>query len=200
MQNKKKWATPMKYPASSHDYSYAYDNMTAEHMHEKMARGWKGSNVCGHGSEPDAVKNFLHEFPILCAKYDIHTAANVGAGTLSWWTDPEGVEVDHFDLIVRHEKVQEFDAVTEILPMTYDVIVCRYVMNHISAAFAQRMLDNFKASGARYLLHTLFDNHQKYWIEHNMYPLPGKVLETFADDESSPKAARKMKRCELVEL
>ena len=174
--------------------SEAYETMTLDRMHAKMQTGWTmGRSVCGKGSDSEAVAPMIGWFPDFVERYGIVTCADVGAGDLAWFPKDAVDVYNPYDLIPRHPSVTQLDCVTATLP-PHDVIVCRYVLNHISANFARRALERFTNSGSKYLLISMFDKNEQYWREHDMYPLPG-LVETFPDHDG-----RKNKRMELHAL
>jgi len=100
-----------------------------------------------------AVRAFL---PELIEKYGIETVADIGCGDrhwvskLDWSVEYDGYDVDPFD-----DKAIKFDAINEVLPKAYDLVMAVYVMNHFkNDKLCARMVDNIKASGAKYLFAT----------------------------------------------
>lgn len=97
--------------------------------------------------------------------------ANVGAGAVNWW--PADIAADHYDLVPRHSLVAEFDCTAQVLPRPYEIIVCRFVLNHLSARQAFDALANFRKAG-KYLLLPTWKNPERYWAAHG-FVLPNPV-------------------------
>lgn len=133
---------------------------------------WQG-HPCGRGSlfKNTAVIRALLQ--LIVEQYNIKSISDAGAGDLSWiehveW--PHQVVYVAYDLVPRHETVYEFDITSEILPAT-DLILCRYVLNHLPPDLELIALENFKSSGSKYLLTT-------YAVPDNDYiSILGKQLE-----------------------
>ena len=147
------------------DYQYGFDGMTSARMLEKMQSAWKSDETpCGRGSEIEMTRLVRALLPPLMSDYNLHSLNDAGAGDLNWISEIEwnGVTYQGFDLVPRHDDVEELDITDEILPRA-DMILCRHVLNHLSPKLAMDALDNFVASGSRYLLVTNCDNQRDYW-------------------------------------
>jgi hypothetical protein len=153
------------------DYQYGFDGMSHARMLEKMQSAWKSSETpCGRGSEIEMTILVRALLPVLMADYDLHSLNDAGAGDLHWMAEmewDESITYKGFDLVPRHEDVEEFDITTEYLPYA-DLVLCRHVLNHLSPRLAMNALDNFIASGSRYLLITNCDNQVTYWEACNL--------------------------------
>jgi hypothetical protein len=111
--------------------------LSDEDMHERMRKGWRAGlpeTVCGNGSLRRNSKNSRAALPTWCAKYDLQTICDAGAGDLHFvddvaWT----VNYRAFDLIPRAPMVTKLDITTEDLPEC-DAILCRMVLNHLDDA------------------------------------------------------------------
>jgi hypothetical protein len=159
------------------DYSYGADGLSREDMLANMKVGWKHSvHICGSGSTHHSAQISAQTIRQLRGKYDIGTVANVGAGHLQWWRHYHLQEADHYDLVPREEGIKQFDCTAQVLPQAYDMIVCRWVLNHLSARLAYEALCNFVASESTYLLMTHKDKPFRpgkqtcagYWREHGL--------------------------------
>jgi len=133
------------------------DVLTDDEMHERMANGWREGRpftVCGNGSLMHATENIRRVLPLWCARYDIESVCDAGAGDLKWREGMRwGIDYTAYDLIPRHPKVERWDITTEPLPQV-DLILCRMVLNHIQPRVPQT-LALFKQS-ATYLAATQY--------------------------------------------
>lgn len=162
-----------------HDYQWGWDGMSDVDMKNKMepgvgwaTQGQKGS--CGIGSEMDNTGQIRHGLPNIMRDYDLISIADVGAGDRNWIQHtmfPSPMNYDAFDLIPRHKIVTQLDCTKQSLPQGYDLILCRFVLNHLSPRMARDALRLFQASGSRYLLMTNCDNQRQYWTQHGLWPL-----------------------------
>lgn len=172
--------------------SKEFHSMTHDHMLEKMKRGWAGP-ICGKGSSPEAVAPMQGWFPGAAAHYDWKKIADVGAGDNHWFPMVPGYEA--FDLVPRAEGVIEFDCTTDLLPQVYDVVVCRWVLNHLSTELAALALSLLRQR-TKMLLMSMFNQQEEYWRRFGMYPLRNaELLAVFEDHDG-----RKNKRMELYRL
>lgn len=160
------------------DYSWGYDGMTRDVMVEKMTdcQGWKrvhGSD-CGSGSTKAASKQARKFLGDVIRTEGIHSIADVGAGQQVMALDlPSSVEYTPYDLVPLSDDVIEFDCTKDVLPEGHDLIICRFVLNHLSVRLAQKALMNFAESGAAFLLMTMCNNQRAYWQEHDFrMPVP----------------------------
>jgi len=100
--------------------------------------------------------------PQLVRKYGIRTVADVGAGDMNWMSTIEwDADYTPYDLDPYDDRPIKFNCIEQVLPKAYDLVMCMYVMNHFKDEFGLSQmdyiriaLDNFKLSGARYLLAT----------------------------------------------
>ena len=132
-------------------------NLSDAEMFERMEEGWRSGlprTVCGGGSLPLFTENARRVLPLWCARYDIESVCDAGAGDMAW---REGMlwNIDYtaYDLIPRHPSVQRWDITAEPLPRV-DLILCRMVLNHIQPRVPQT-LALFKQS-AHYLAATQY--------------------------------------------
>lgn len=138
--------------------------MTRQHMADKMRKGWNSNETpCGSGSEIRNTERVRSALVEIVEEYGIKSISDAGAGDRRWIKRLDlPVRYQGFDLVVRNKEVTQFDITQQILP-TADLILCRHVLNHLSVKFAIDALDNFVASGSRYLLMTNCDNQVQYW-------------------------------------
>jgi len=136
---------------------------------------WKSGEPetpCGAGSTLEGSKQIRELLPQIVHRHRIRSIANVGCGDLHWWPKivlPYDVTNHHYDV---HYQPLKFNAITDVLPRAYDLILTNYVLNHIYVTGGvQSCIDNFKASGSVLLLSTDCDS----------YPLTvGEQLESHA--------------------
>jgi hypothetical protein len=136
--------------------------LSDEEMRSRMANGWRMGRPfteCGNGSLPHATLNVRRVLPQWCAKYDIRTVNDAGAGDMQW---KEGMQWDvlyrPFDLVPRRPEVQTLDITTETMPPA-DLVLCRMVLNHLDDERVTMALGRFRAS-AGYLAATQFAGPQ----------------------------------------
>lgn len=125
---------------------------------------------CGKGSrvaETVIIRNWL---PSIVEKYDIYSIADIGCGDQNWihmvdW--PYEIEYKGYDVKPRNEEVHRLDIV-EQTPPSADLMLCIYVLNHLSPKQMRRALFNLQASGAPYLLtsYCTFDKIPLTLLEH----------------------------------
>lgn len=158
-------------------------------MHERMAKGWRmgkhDGTVCGSGSTRANTANIRTWLPLVCEKYGIATVCDAGAGDLHWiklvqWP----VKYRAFDLIPRHESVQQWDITVKALPEC-DAILCRTVLNHLCHERTQMAIEQFKLS-ARYLIATQYNAEDVVTdtckiVRHDLRALLGEPLESVQD-------------------
>lgn len=133
--------------------------LSDEAMRERMVKGWRAGRpftVCGNGSLPHATANVRKTLPQWCAKYQIQTVADAGAGDMKWMA---GIVWDviyrPFDLFPRSPEVREIDITAKRLPKC-DLILCRMVLNHLDGERIDLALAQFRKAG-KYLAATQFD-------------------------------------------
>ena len=162
------------------DYEYGYDGMTEKALSEKMQRGWVSKETpCGSGSEKGRTKHIIKCLREVVKNYNIQSISDAGAGDLYWFPKDLNVDYKGYDLFPRHEEVIEFDMTKEVLPKT-DLILCRFVLNHLSVRMVKDSLENFKKSGSTYLLITNWNRPRKYWKEHN-FEIQYKLIESWQE-------------------
>jgi len=126
---------------------------------QKFIDGWHSGlpeTPCGMGSRKSECVKQIKWIPEIVERYNIKSICDIGAGDLNWWNDmemPDGVVTAHYDLVVRHEDVTEFDIVNQVPPKS-DLIVVMWVLNHIPKDQCEAAIKNIKASGSKYLMMT----------------------------------------------
>ena len=135
-----------------------------------MAIGWSSSDEtpCGKGSEKEYSKKIIAVLRSVVREYEIESLSDAGAGDLNWIDDAKlSLTYTPYDLIVRDNRVTQFDITSQVLPTT-DLILCRHVLNHLSANLARAAVQNFYESESKYLLVTNFEGQQEYWKSHDL--------------------------------
>jgi hypothetical protein len=126
---------------------------------EKYTKGWKGGmpeTPCGAGSTIGNTELQRKWIPKLIRKYKIKSIADIGAGDLNWIKKtklPKKIEYTAYDLIPRRGNIERFDIINEVPPKV-DLIMCLWVVNHMSLEHREAAIKNLKASGSKYLLIT----------------------------------------------
>ena len=130
---------------------------------ERFTRGWKAGlplTECGSGSLPENTANARAALARWCKQYSLLSVNDAGAGDLVWLRGIEwNVFYRAFDLVPRHMTVLPLDISTETLPPC-DLIVCRWVLNHLDPARVDSALALFRQSGS-YLAATQFDGGRR---------------------------------------
>jgi 2-polyprenyl-3-methyl-5-hydroxy-6-metoxy-1,4-benzoquinol methylase len=118
----------------------------------------KPETICGHGARLSETNAIREELPKIVSRHKIKTIADVGCGDQNWMRKIEWlteVKVYGFDAHPHNEHVLAFDCVKCVLPASFDMIQCIYVLNHLYEPGAiERAISNFKSSGIPWLLAT----------------------------------------------
>ena len=126
---------------------------------KKFTQGWQGGlpeTPCGSGS---TLKNTAKQrvwIPQMLRKYKIKSIADIGAGDLNWLKEtkiPKTIEYKAYDLVPRLAEVNKFNIV-EDTPPKVDLIMCLWVLNHLTYEQCQKALSNLLNSKAKYLMMT----------------------------------------------
>lgn len=126
-------------------------------------------SVSGPGSSLAATAALRRELPGLLAELGVHTLLDAPCGDCHWILStpldldlyigadlvPELIERNRAKLGGPGRSFQVLDLTSDPLPKA-DAILCRDCLIHFSFRFIRRALDNFRASGARYLLTTTY--------------------------------------------
>lgn len=125
-------------------------------------------HICGKGSvfkNTEKIRNLLAQ---IVKQFNIYSIADVGAGDLSWihatkW--PHEIQYTGYDLVPRHKDVIQFDITSQIVPPV-DLILCRYVLNHIEPDELRHKAQNLlKQSESKYIIITLTPRKESYFNE-----------------------------------
>lgn len=146
----------------------------------------------GTGSTLDQTARVREELPALLAKYKVKRFLDAPCGDFNWlqlldFGDIEYIGGDIVDDVVAKNntefgeggarRFEVLDIITGDLPAV-DMIFCRDCLVHLNFENAQAAIENFKASGATYLLTTTFverqDNEDLYgmWRPINLQKAP----------------------------
>jgi len=140
------------------------------------ANYWRSKETrSGGGSEVLRTRAVRSQLVGLLKGLEIETVLDAGCGDWNWMSkiDFDGIAVIGCEIIkaVVEENNEKYgarfffaDITSADLPRS-DLILCRLVLNHLSFANIRKALDNFRHSGATYLLLTHFPkedvNHDK---------------------------------------
>lgn len=136
-------------------------------------------SVSGGGSTMDATKTVRQEIPIILKKYNIKSMLDIPCGDYNWMKEvPKGdcvyiggdiVE----DIVQKNNELYASDKVSfKVINMTQDelpkvdLIFCKDCLQHLCYENVALALNNFKRSGAKYLLVSSFP---RTWRNHDIY-------------------------------
>jgi len=123
----------------------------------------------GPGSDLRATSAIRLELPELFVSLQIKSIVDVPCGDLLWFSKIDLTDIDYLgldivqDLITQlrvnypNQKFEVFDA-TQSVFQSYDLIVCRDLLVHLTTQQALNVIRNFRASGSKYLLATTFSD------------------------------------------
>lgn len=121
--------------------------------------------ACGYGSTLRATENLRAELPALLKRLEVAVLLDAPCGDLNWISqldltgiDYIGVDTSEENLKTARERapslnVQKVDIIAGNLPRA-DAVLCRDFMQHLPTSLAEMALQNFMATGAKYLLAT----------------------------------------------
>lgn len=136
----------------------------------------EGRCPCGPGSSPDFLEwaGTIDYINNIIIKYNIKSINDCPSGVFGNWAhllslgNVKYVGYDINDLAVARNKKEfpdiefhELDLVNEPVPYA-DLIICRDCLFHLSNDFGVKIVNNFKTSGAKYLLST-----EHRWLKEN---------------------------------
>ncbi len=129
----------------------------------------KSTSVSGPGSSLDATKVIRDSIVELFDQYRIRTVADIPCGDFLWFRAMEVKDLKYTGFDIVPELISDLreafpsrqfyvhDATSDLLG-TYDLILCRDLLVHLTNEQALKVIDNFKKSGSTYLLATTFVN------------------------------------------
>ena len=129
----------------------------------------KSTSVSGPGSSLDSTKVIRDSVVELFDQYRIRTVADIPCGDFLWFRAMEVKDLKYTGFDIVPELISDLreafpsrqfyihDATLDLLE-TYDLILCRDLLVHLTNEQALKVIDNFKKSGSTYLLATTFVN------------------------------------------
>ena len=132
----------------------------------------KSTSASGPGSSLDATKVTRESIVQLFDQYGIRTIADLPCGDFLWFRAIELKDLKYIGFDIVPELISELrevfpgqqfdihDATSDLLG-TYDLILCRDLLVHLTNEQALKVIDNFKESGSTYLLATTFVNLER---------------------------------------
>jgi len=144
-----------------------------QHIHDTNLWG-AAESVSGLGSEIDATATLRAELPGLLRRLDVTSLLDAPCGDAGWIARADlGMRVTGVDIVpdlieslqaraARGEIAGDYhlaDLTTDPLPRC-DAVLCRDCLVHFSFANVARAVENFRRSGARYLITTTFPDWQ----------------------------------------
>ena len=149
----------------------------------RFTSGWRAGlplTACGSGSLPENTANARAALVRWCASYELNVVNDAGAGDLCWLHGTRlGVDYRAYDLVPRHPTVTALDVSTELM-RPCDLIVCRWVLNHLDPERVDNALALFRRSG-RYLAATQFDGGRRGLGHLDLRPQLGAYLDAVPD-------------------
>lgn len=132
---------------------------------------WQSSEtVSGKGSELVYVQNLLQQLPVLLKKYNVKTVVDAPCGDYNWilHLDYRFEKYTGIDIVQKlieknkkyeNERIKFFagDILTYNIPFA-DLIFCRDCFIHLTFKQIFKALENFKKSGAGFIMLTSYDN------------------------------------------
>jgi SAM-dependent methyltransferase len=139
--------------------------------------GWRDpESKSGTGSNLKQTENLRRELPALLQRLEVRTLLDAPCGDFFWMqhVDLRGIDyigVDIVDDLVQ--RCQEMhgrsdrrfvrgNILTDELPVA-DAILSRDCLSHLSNEHVWRVLQNFRSSGAQYLLATTYPPRRRNW-------------------------------------
>jgi len=132
----------------------------------------KSTSVSGPGSSMDATKAVRGSIFDLFDEFEIQNLVDIPCGDFLWFRAMEHKNLKYTGLDIVPELISELreefpehqfdihDATSDCLG-TYDLILCRDLLVHLTNEQALRVIDKFKKSGSTYLLATTFVNQKR---------------------------------------
>lgn len=130
-------------------------------------------SVSGPGSRVDSTKLVAQTLPGLIAQFQIRSILDAACGDFNWMRHvdlnpatytgidivPELIEHNLKTYANQQRQFRLLNLTSDPLPLA-DLILCRDCLVHLPYAGIWAAIDNFKKSGAKYLLTTTFTDHQ----------------------------------------
>lgn len=136
-------------------------------------------SASGRGSTLESAQVLIEELPKLLKKYKVEKMLDAACGDFNWMKEVD-LGVDYIGIDIVKEIVdanskeyaneartfKNLNFIEDELPKV-DLILCRDVFIHIPNKTILRALENFKSSGAKYLLTTTYNKINRNF---NMFP------------------------------
>jgi hypothetical protein len=137
-----------------------------------MHRHHCNESISGPGSSLAETRQIRAGLPPLLAELGVRSLLDAPCGDFNWMKEVALDSVEYLGIDVQHDLVEEnrrryagprrrfqrLDLLSDDLP-TADCILCRDCLVHLTLDEIGLVLQNFKRSGARYLLTTTFTDH-----------------------------------------
>lgn len=139
--------------------------------------GWHDpDSVSGTGSNLQQTWTLRRELPALLAQLRVQSLLDAPCGDFHWMRNVDLTGIDYTGLDIVAPLVQRCqkeygraerrfvcgDILTDALPRA-DAILSRDCLSHLCNQHVWRALENFRASGAKYLLATTYPSRQQNW-------------------------------------
>lgn len=132
----------------------------------------RGESVSGSGSSLEQTLNIRKALPALFSELEIHNLLDAPCGDVNWIREINGALNTYIgvDIVPRliaglsdsakcNEVFLLADIVCDSLP-TADAVLCRDALVHMPLKQATGAIENFRASGARFLIATTFPGRE----------------------------------------
>lgn len=166
-------------------------------------------SVSGGGSTMEATKTVRKEIPEILKKYNIKSMLDIPCGDYNWMKEVPKGECIYIggdivqDIVENDNKLYKNDKVSfEVINMTVDklpkvdLIFCKDCLQHLSYENVARALNNFKNSGAKYLLVSSFP---RTWRNHDIYDGDYRPLNICIKPFNYPKPVYKFRELSIAE-
>ncbi len=144
---------------------------------------WGGKESrSGKGSDLDATRNLIRDVPDLCRRYGVSSMLDAPCGDFNWMQHADLAGIDYVgadivpELVAANQKAystngirfEVCDLIKGPVPFA-ELVHTRDCLVHLSEEHVLSVLENIKASGAKYLLSTTFPD-----VEENAEILTGE--------------------------
>lgn len=132
--------------------------------HKQHSGSWSGP-----GSTVEAARDIIAFLPKVVSKYGIRSIGDMPCGDWTWMkeVDLSGIDYKGYDIVeflIRANREKYPNVEFEVLDLlnddigTFDLIICRDFLFHISNEDAVKVLTKFRQSGSRFLMTTSFED------------------------------------------
>ena len=137
------------------------------------SNGWHCTEtVSGGGSRVCATVRLRKQLPCLFLRLGVHSILDAPCGDFNWMQHVSMPGIQYTGMDIVEEMIASNNAkygndsrnficgnLAEIIPPCSDLIICRDCLQHLCFDNGVRVLNNFKASGSKYLLTTTYIEH-----------------------------------------